>query len=586
MEKQTRTSTDDPMMMDISFFLRQGMSETDVASRLHQEKRPEKEIDTIVQKFKESKAKLHKLITEFSRKLETKYSGYDAATLIQKGLKHAEKNNLTVAEREAFINYIQGRDMHKPALPFQEMEHNEMTKFLGFSSMQGLTFDIKATDQSNLDQIEKMYAESIQLHNIVKSSIQAYTDCDPTALGGRYEARHHNVHMFVHPVIVALFVPKINVLEERMLLSNIGRMVVSRSAAFLRKYSQVGTTRKELEADFELTYDIARDPNSLNYFTEESPMSNLLKRYKVQLQLYTNVLSLRAGRYYSKSDNFNTNDSITGLISILNSYDWTYFDSPDLHHISDEGTILRKLLAVFSLRPTLTQLSSFVNRTGMGYTNFGVSQLTFIQTPIINVKLPVNLYGQGAMPPIRLEIATKQTDYFIENKMIVPKNKNVVHSKRIVFFYVNRRYQSVNFANTDLCFRYMSLPGTVSSVTSINETEVHFDEIVAIGHYRFQLRSVVIVNKILPFQFASAGCSTILVNTPDPTVGRQQNEYYFYNPIGANIKQRDQNGNFIQNDVITALPHSSDNEDYPGFLQMARKCGTIFVYSERVLLNQ
>jgi len=220
-----------------------------------------------------------------------------------------------------------------------------------------------------------------------------------------------------------------------------------------------------------------------------------------------------------------------------------------------------------------------MNRTGMGYTNFGVSRLTFVNTPIINVKLPVNMYGGQAMPPVRMSSALTQMDHFIENKMIIPKNKSVIYSRRIVFFYANRRYQSVNFTNLDMCFKYMSLPGTMSSVTNVNETELHFDPFITIGNNRFNLRSVVVLNKISPHPFASTGCSTIVVAQPDQSVGRTSNVYLYYNPVAANIKF--EHGNeYVTNNPISIIPYNSFDPAVPGFVDMARKQGTVFVYAE------
>jgi len=310
-------------------------------------------------------------------------------------------------------------------------------------------------------------------------------------------------------------------------------------------------------------------------------MSNLLKRYKVQLELYRNVLKLREGKYYSSGD-FGIDDPITGLMHVLNSYDWMYFDSPDLIYVQDEGTILRKLLAVFSVRPTFTQLSSFLNRSGMGHTNFGVSRLTFINTPIINVKLPVNVFGgNNVMPPVRLESAMTQSTYFIENKMIVPKNLSVIHSRDIVFFYANRRYQSVNFTNLDLCFRYMSLPGSMSNVTNVNETELHFNQLITIGAKQYRLRSVTVLNKLSTHAFATHGCSSIIIAPIDMRIGRQRQTFLYYNPVAAAIKFQHGNGGFISNKPISVMPEVSMDPTVPGFIETVRKCGTVFVFVEQ-----
>merc|ERR1712000_450045 len=192
-------------------------------------------------------------------------------------------------------------------------------------------------------------------------------------------------------------------------------------------------------------------------------------------------------------------DGIMGFQKVLSSYDWTYFDSPDMFQVHDEGTMLRKMLAVFSFRPTFTQLSSFVHTTGFGYSNLGaVSRSVFTNVPICNIRLPQAPLNSGAKyPAINLESALTQADWYVENKMVVPKNKSVIYSKNIIFFYVNRRYQSVNFANVDMGFRYMALPGSFSGMTNLNTTELEFGPDVTIGNDRFNLTSVIVLNPLL-----------------------------------------------------------------------------------------
>ncbi|ATZ80574.1 core protein [Bodo saltans virus] len=584
MEVQTRSRSNDRKTDDIEYYLVSGIPTQQIATIMRAEKKDEKEISATIEKIDESRHKIRKLIKKFVDKIEQKYGQLDVPELIKKGLKYADKYGFTPAEREAFKNHVLKGDTDRPYLPFQEMEYTDMSKFLGFSSVPGLMLDIKAQDQEILHEIAKLYELNKPLHAAIKTNISLYRDCAPEAVSGHFDDKKDNVNIFIHPLIAALFLPKIEIIEHRMLYSNIGRMVVHRAAPYLRKYApKMGAagSQLEIESDFKLSWDFARDPNALNHFNEESPIANLLKRYKVQIELYKNVLKLREGKYYSKND-FGTDDGVSGLINILNSYDWIYFDSPDLYNANDEGMILRKLLAVFSLRPTFTQLSSFLNRGGiMGYTNFGVSRMSFINTPIINIRLPVNVLGGGPSRSIRLSTAAlSQNTFFIENKMIVPKNMTVIHSDKALFFYANRRYQSVNFTNLDLCFKYMSLPGTMTSVTNVNSTELIFDHTMNLGNRFFILRAVTVLNKLSNHPFASLGCSSIIVCQPDASVGRMQTTYLYYNPVAASIKFQ-HNNVFMRNDPISVMPDQSMDPTIPGFTETARKTGTIFIYAEK-----
>jgi hypothetical protein len=581
MEKQNRSSGSAPTG-ELEFYLSSWMPPQNVAAIMRAEKKDEKEISAFMQQYEESRRRIKKLVQKFIRKVENKYGNLDVPELMKLGLKQAKKVGLTPAEIEAFKVQIIKGDTDKQFLPFAEMEYTEMAKFFGFSAASPANvLNVQAVDQEPLNEIARLYEMTRELHQSVKRNISVYRDCAPEAISGKFNPEKHNVNIFIHPLIAALFLPIIPAVQHRMLFTNIGRMVVHRAAAFLRQYAgrAANETQDELKRDFELAFDIARDPNSLNYFTDESPMSNLLKRFKIQIELFKNVLLLREGKYYSTSTSYGESDMVSGLINVLNSYDWTFFDSPDLFHVQDEGTILRKLLAAFSLRPTFTQLSSFVNRAGFGQNaNYGLSRLTFINSPIINVRLPVNVYGPTQGSHVRLKQSLSQNTFIVEKKMIVPKNQTVIYSRDVVFFYINRRYQSVNFVNADPCFKYMSLPGTLTNISNINETEVHFEDTERIGESRFVLRSVTVLNKLSQHPFATMGSSAIIVG-PQEYSGSGTNAYLYYNPVGASIKFATDT-EFTNNDPITLMPVSSMNPSYPGFQETARRFGTIFIYVE------
>lgn len=596
MEKSNSTrGFDDKHSKDGEFeiYLKSGLPSSQVVSLLKSQNKDQKEIDAFMERYEASKKKINKLIKKFVEKIELKYGHLDIPELMRKGIKFAAKHNFSGAEKDAFIRYVLRGDTDAQYLPYQELGYTEMSKFLGFSSFPGQSISVKAPDHAALNEIARLYEASKPIHSAVRNNLVMYRTCSPEAISGEFKRDKHNVNLFVHPLIVALFLSKIDVLEKRMLYSNIGRLVVQRTQAYFQTQQDSGKQHLrflnsnislndllpgELEADLELAYEMALDPNSLNYFSDETPMANLLKRFNVQVELWKNVLSLRQGKFYSHGESFNVDDGIMGLHKVLSSYDWTYFDSPDLYKVHDEGTMLRKLLAVFSFRPTFTQISSFVHRTGLGYSNLGaVLRPNFVNTPICNIKLPANVYGNNRpQAPVHLMSALTQSDWFIENKMLVPKNKSVIHSRKIIFFYVNRRHQTLNFANVDIGFRYLSLPGTLSGMTGINTTDLVFTDEITLGNDKFNLSSVVVLNPLLEGQL-STGCSSIVLCPPDPTVGRMRTTYLYYNPISASI-MFEKSGKYVTNDPISPILDHSNDPRTPGFYETARKYGTIFVY--------
>jgi len=233
----------------------------------------------------------------------------------------------------------------------------------------------------------------------------------------------------------------------------------------------------------------------------------------------------------------------------------------------------------------MTQLTSLASSSIVGYSNFGASRVSFLHTPIINVKLP-RFPNSSMSAPVRLSSALSQTESFVENKMIVPKHKMVFHSRDLLFFYVNRRYHSVNLASMETAhhLQYMTLPGTISNVTRVNQTDLHFDERFPIGssNNMFYLRSVVVLNDIPKSEFATIGCSSIVIsrNAP-PGLHRPNPVYFYYNPVTANLMYVDPNTRqYTTNKPIMTIPDHRTHIG-PGFYDLARKFGTIFVYSDK-----
>jgi hypothetical protein len=322
----------------------------------------------------------------------------------------------------------------------------------------------------------------------------------------------------------------------------------------------------------------------LEYFKDDSPMDNIIKRYRCQIELYLSVLNLRQGRYYSTG--YGENDGISGFIRVINSYDWTFFDSPELFQVQDEGTILRKLLAVFSCRPTFTQLSSFSNRYGLGYTTItDYAKTKFVNIPVVNIKLPIDLMGNQTHA-INLARALTQTDYFIEHKSVVPKNKSIIYSNQVAFFYANRRYPTVNFNNTaNMTLRYMSLPISFVNQTSINRTLIQFENKFRIGREWFDLRSVVVLNRppISGIDIAT-GCSALIaVDSNSPMAVDGGSFYICYNPSSASIQYLDNSSGtpeYIGNPPVTFIQESTTDPSTIAFRTEAQERGTVFFYAK------
>jgi hypothetical protein len=223
-------------------------------------------------------------------------------------------------------------------------------------------------------------------------------------------------------------------------------------------------------------------------------------------------------------------------------------------------------------------MTSFPTRNAFGYSNLPATTTKFVNTPIWNIRLPVSDYGNEQT--VSLENSLSSTTVIYEHKSFLPKNTQVVRSKGIMFFYVNRRYVSP-MPDIEMSFKFMNIPGTISPLTKINSTEVDFNLDLQLQQENFQLTSVVVLNPLIENQLAT-GCSTIVIDRGDmgpaynPGVG---NTYLLYNPLLASNYVESEPGQYSYGKPITRIPQDSSPGSYPlGFRQSARRYGTIFLY--------
>jgi hypothetical protein len=455
-----------------------------------------------------------------------------------------------------------------------------MSKFMGIDAPAGQVLNIQAKDHASLAEIVKLFEASRIIHTDIKNQLSLYRDCAVEAVTAQYDRNRANLSIHIHPVIVALFLPKVDALERRMLYTNMGRVVIQRATPYINRHIPLwdNVMNGEMEAEWHLTWDIVNDPNSLAYFSDDAPITNLLKRFKIQIELWKNVLNLRQGRLYSLAG-YDADDGITGLLRVLSQYDWSYFDSPDMVNVQDEGSVLRKLLAVFSLRPTFAQITTLTARTLMGYSNYNaLSRTTFLNIPIVNVRLPTLMQPQTGLT-MSLQRALSQSDFFIEHKTLVPKHRSVMFTQDILFFYANRRYQAVNLARLNFRVSYTSIPYQSWNIgqTAINDTPLNFDYDLRLGDKVLNLRSVVTVYRPPVAENIVGGSSAIVVPKPKGAV-RNENENYYYNPLLANY-MTEQSGKYTSNTPISLIAREDNRPDRESVNNLGQRYGTVFMYS-------
>lgn len=519
----------------------------------------------IANKYKDDNDKaelMNKKVRKFIKGILGKYSESSTKEIIERAKKIADRYGF---DRHEFLNKIVHADKFK-----QTAEINPLGRALGYTmeNTGKLVFDIE--DTGNIQYILAKHQENQQLHAELTYQSYLYTDVAPEAISGTYDKNKHNVFSHIPAVIAALYIPKVDYLEKNTIIGSISNIVASLYAG------------EQIKAkDWELFINLSVDPNNESELM--NPFQDLKNRVNIQTQLWKLVRNLRQGRYYQNIDEFMT---------ALNEFKMGLFDTPDLLFVKDEGTMLKKILSTFSLRPTIASISSIIggNLYSFNYNNFPIGQLgstQIITLPIINLRLSPSLYNKQLENSIKLSDALSQADHFAEscnNNAIVTKNKEILNSK-LLFFYVNRRFQGINYGVNIPCY-WTKLPTTLSGVDKLNPVPISVPAFLEIGGESFKRKSIVMVEKKTIFDSTSVSSKRDIIIGSSAAIVQERVEgdrFLVYNPIQAAHVYYDDDGVTIRTlNPFTRYPEFSQNfdedNDDDNFTGMISRRGTIYMY--------
>ena len=521
----------DEQNKDVQKFIKNGVTDSTVLHDLKNKYNDDKVINKIFDIYKDQLKKTVKVAYKFKKLLANKYANSDMsfADIVLKAKKFKTKYSLTDAEFDLFLKYaLTDTSFNKHNL--YNIRNTPLRKVLGVPiSFSDEKMVVKDKDIVMLNSILDLYEKTRMLHNGVITQSLIYrgdsTQANismlfgPEGKGSKYETKH-SPHTYIHPVIASLFLFPIHFIEERMIYSNLGGIIK-------QKHIRQPVLTKP---DYEYYWDLVTDPNDLSCVTNQSEVFlDLYHRYITQFKLWESVLNFRSGRFF--------NDSSSLLLTALDKCNNNIFDAPDLIFVRDEGTILRRLFGVFSLRPivVLTQpLYISANPSGpvpaitgpgvpanvavnnfnpagiLSYNPFSfnrfnvapVQQITSI--PMINIRLPF-IYGNANAPQsLKMTDLIQQTQWFIENKVIVPKRQSIVHARDIIPIYVNRRFKAIEFGRINQPFNFVNLPLMVNGLERINNIPIlNYNDPIEIPHQnsKYGLLSVTYLStQIVPCQ--------------------------------------------------------------------------------------
>lgn len=444
---------------------------------------------------------------KFAQAIRTRYASSNIPyhQLLMKAQLHARKHGLSQAEFAEFQRMYEQELAGTSRANEVVLPLTTMIKVLGNLSGDGRStgVSISENDYRNLQEILKLHEASRPLHSQVVIQNLSYSDSvfENVVSKGTISRARHNPGEHVHPVVAALFGPRIPVVESHFLYSNLSGIVKN-----LYNREPLRT-----RPDYELYYNLITDPNDV-VCDNRTPVGDLLQRCNLQNQLWNAVLHLRNGQHY--------NSSFREFMTAVDVCRLNKHDSPDLVYGRHDGTVFKRLVNAFSFRPTV--VATVPIHTVFSNNPYAQNvRPTITNIPMINVRLiqldtaaplslsqpTVNVTMQGDSAPTfsnkeeaatpSLKDALTQTQMFIEGNMLVNRATKVLSSRQVLFFYVDRRAHVLHVGMRH--FNLNNLPKSIAGLERTNTKDVVVPETIEIeGGENFVLRSAVCV-KTTPY---------------------------------------------------------------------------------------
>jgi hypothetical protein len=532
-------------------------------------------LEKIFDEYKERYDKIFKKAMKFKKLIFNKYANHDItfSEMMKKAKKYGEKLNFTHNEFDLFANLaIYDRSDKYKFSAFFEAPNTKIATTLGYDieELRQSKLNIPANEYSTLEKIIRLDSEFAPTHSKLVVQALTYRDCAPELLKARYETLKHDSFQFVHPVWIAMFGPKIQLFDERILFARLSSIIKSKHE------KKPILTKPEMD----LYLSIVNDPND-GVCSPESVMNDFLLRCEFSTLLSNTVFNLRQGRVYYSD---NEGDKLIGSLSKCRH---SIYDSPDMFHVHDEGNIIRRTMNVYSLRPTIlsiSQLATPVNQFNAitpQYVPFAANPSKATTVPLITHRLKNVMPGQNTniFDSSLEDTISSRPQWFVENKTLVPKQVSVIHSEGVIIFHVPRRYQNLNIARFVKPHVFTNLPLTYGGWEALNDSPVNYNDEPRFFNEEFKLRSVVMVEK-MPSTGLIIGCTTALItNDSHPSV-------FLYDPQNASYMHEKRNYNStmpfneIPNGTHVDMTSTISADETESFRSRASKRGTIFIYQK------
>lgn len=435
--------------------------------------------DKIQEAFYERLNEIKTRARKFAKLIEKKFGtrGLPLHIVLKESKKYKDKYSLTDTEFDEFK--IQYEKLLNSRLPQREQAElvpsTNMAQLFGdLYSSDGII--IKDSDYPVVQDIIKMYTMTRMNHSSVILQSMQYEDCALEVINGKFDPQRHNTACAIHPLIAAMFIPKIQMFDEHFLYTNIAYIVKA-------KYNKEPINN---QSDVKLLYHMVNDANDV-VCSADTPLKDLRLRANLQNNLWTNVIALRNGKFFDCAGN--------DFFAAIDDCKISMYDAPDLLYVGDEGVILKRLIGAFSFRPIVVSTNPVFGTFGTANPiNFPVISNRVVATSLLTLRLPrINTDNTA----LSLDLAISQTQVYIENGMFVPKTQEIVYINGVVIFHVPRRTLNTDQQYEGLIkpqIQWEQIPAHILQNERINGTPIDVRETMTIAKIPYYLRSAVFLN--------------------------------------------------------------------------------------------
>jgi hypothetical protein len=392
--------------------------------------------DDIVEEFYQMKDDVRENAQKAAQYVRGKYPHKSLHVLLSASRKYKQKLQLDDFAFEEFRRIFEaelsGQSVAMSRLYEPHRRTNVMEKALGSGFRDNIEgVKVRDDEYGDLQEILKIHAAMKPVHADIVIQHLMYTGVGPQsgnseanliALGGHFDRSKDRPECHVHPVVAAMFLPKIPILEKHFLIANLAGIIKG------RKNREVITNKP----DYLLHKAIVNDPNDV-VCDPNSAIRDLRFRCMLQHHLLNAVRSLRNGQYFDCHNR--------EFINAIENCRLNNFDNPELLYGQDEATVLSKLLGSFSFRPTVISQRPMAtydpNPRSIIPKIYTKHFLTF---KIRNPRVP-NPDPNAAR---KLTEVLVNVSYRREEGHFIPYEESVIYTNQVLFVLVPRKLMTVD----------------------------------------------------------------------------------------------------------------------------------------------